>query len=69
MKIIIELQSSCFEAILCSQMFKGHNPSFKKQKKCEAFLKGVAILKRVGITGNILEKQGLYVVRTKMDIF
>ena len=50
-------------------MFKGHNPSFKKQKKCEAFLKGVAILKRVGITGNILEKQGLYVVRTKMDIF
>ena len=41
MKIIIELQSSCFEAILCSQMFKGHNPSFKKQKKmCGIFERG-----------------------------
>ena len=44
-------------------------PVSKNKKKCAAFLKGVAILKRVGITGNILKKQGLYVVRTKMDIY
>ena len=67
MKAIMELQSSPFKAILCLQIFKG-NPSFRK-KNCEAFLKGCAIQKRVGITWHTLENQGLHVARIKVDIF